>query len=92
MNDVWSGFRHPSTPEHAAETILWRVTKGTSGRSADAPRSHHAPDARIADHREWRTSVVAVFGRREGINEVGTLSNEFRIDLERVGWTRDRTR
>ena len=88
---MWSGFRTASTPEYRAETILWRVTQGTSSRAADA-RVHVTRQAR-----ELRITVDGdvvwsqVFGRREAVNELTSVSNEFRMDLERAGWTRAST-
>jgi hypothetical protein len=32
-----------------------------------------------------------LFGKREGVSELTSLSEGFRMDLERVGWTRDVT-
>ena len=87
-----AAFALPRRPEYRAETILWHVTLGTAGRAADA-RVHVTRQTR-----ELRITVDGevvwsqVFGRREGVNELTSVSDEFRMDLERAGWTRDVTR
>jgi hypothetical protein len=85
---VWSGVRDASTPAHG-ETILWRVTNGTSGRYAEArvQVTRYGRELRITVDGEVVWSRV--FGRREGVNELISLSDGFRMDLERVGWTHD---